>query len=261
MRNFLLEIKHRNSVLYWFGWGCLATFLILETVSCFSNIQVSGVNAWHKPMKFALSIWLYLWTMAWFMPYFPDIKSKNKIVWWMIVIMLIELGSITIQASRGTLSHFNMNGFLNMAVFQLMGMAIAANTFILIYFVIKVSKNNSERLNPKIKLAIVWGIWILIFASFEGFVMGAILKHTVGANDGSPGIPFLNWSKVAGDLRVAHFVGIHAMQLVPLAGFLIFKYFPKNIQSNGIKLFGILYALMVTGLFLQAMNGVPFWRY
>ena len=92
---------------------------------------------------------------------------------------------------------------------------------------------------------------MFIIFSLEGGIMATQLRHTVGADDGGAGIPFVNWSGAYGDLRVAHFFGIHALQLLPLTGYYIAK--------NNRQLFVVagLYFILVSILFAQAMQGIP----
>ena len=94
------------------------------------------------------------------------------------------------------------------------------------------------------------GIVLFVVFSFEGGIMAAKLKHTIGAVDGSPGMPFVNWSKQYGDLRIAHFFGIHALQFLPLLGYYIFK------KPVAIISFSAIYAIIVSFTLLQALKGI-----
>ena len=65
------------------------------------------------------------------------------------------------------------------------------------------------------------GIVLVLLSSFQGFQIVGNKGHTVGGSDGGPGLPILRWSTLVGDLRVAHFIGMHGIQILPILGHLL----------------------------------------
>lgn len=49
------------------------------------------------------------------------------------------------------------------------------------------------------------------------------MTHTIGTLDGSKGLSILNWSCTHGDLRIAHFIGMQALQIIPILSFYLLK--------------------------------------
>jgi hypothetical protein len=64
---------------------------------------------------------------------------------------------------------------------------------------------------------------VLTFVGGAGGGIAISLHHgsTIGAIAGGAVLPLVGWSATGGDLRVAHFLGVHAQQMLPLAGALI----------------------------------------
>lgn len=250
-----------NRLLAWSGLGYLVLFAVLAVVSQFDDTTVLGINRWIKPMKFAISIAIFQWTMAWLMRSIEGANVGVRLVSWVIfAAMLAEIVPIIGQAARGRLSHFNVATAFDGAVFILMGVMIGISTLATVYALVLFFTNPGP-----IPPAYLWGIRIglLLFIVFsvEGGLMASRLAHSVGVPDGGPGLPFVNWSTRGGDLRIAHFVGIHALQAIPIVGFLLGRLGDRMTPVNAVWLtivFGVVYAAVTSWLFLQALAGRPF---
>lgn len=248
------ELYKNQRALTLIGFAHFLLFLVLAIVSQFDAQEILGINRWIKPMKFAISIAIYLWTLAIFLNFVRDSKrAKNVITYGSIVLMVGEIILITIQAARGTSSHFNISTAFDSMIFNAMGIMIAVSTLLsglllYLYFKAKIDL-------PK---SIVWGvrlgIILLIAAGFEGSLMAGLSRHSIGTTDGGAGLPFVNWSTIAGDLRVAHFIGMHAFQVVPFFAYTLEKYEVKS-PVRWTIVFAAAYFALFTFVFVQALFG------
>ncbi len=168
-----------------------------------------------------------------------------------ITAMSIELLIICGQAMRGRPSHFNVSTSKDALLFETMGIAITAFTV----WTAVIAWQFFRYPKPGLPRAFIWGIRLgmlcfIVFA-FEGGLMGALLRHTVGGEDGAGGLLLLNWSTKHGDLRIAHFFGLHGLQVLPLAGWLCGE------RKKVLFVFAALYISGVVALLLNALRGLP----
>ena len=123
-----------------------------------------------------------------------------------------------LQAARATTSHYKTPArtFDNIAKrWHHDSSSIRDHLMLLMLFSCK--NGDYERLLVGLRL----GLFLFLLGSAEGGIMIAQRAHTVGVADGGAGLPLVNWSTQGGDLRIAHALGLHALQLLPLAGFAI----------------------------------------
>lgn len=253
MTDFILSIKSRNETLFYFGIICLAFAAIFIVLTKISNIQVYNTNAWYKPFKFAFSTFLYAWAMAWYCAYLKDFNI-DFFNWSLIILLGFEIVYITIQASRGQLSHYNVSTPFYAALYSMMAIAATLITIYTAYVGLLFFTNDFQTLPDYYLWSIRFGIIIFVIFSFEGFVMGSRLTHTIGGADGGTGIPLLNWSTKFGDPRIAHFIGMHALQVLPLLSFYIFK------NTKATIVVSVLYGLLALFTLVQALQGKPLFK-
>ncbi|MEL7339574.1 MAG: hypothetical protein AAGM67_03740, partial [Bacteroidota bacterium] len=140
MKSLVVQIFHRNPLLARVGSAFLLLSVILLVMIPFNETTVLGINSLIKPFKFATSIWLYMWTMAYLMHYFQNERINKRLTYLIVITMLYEQAVITVQALRGTLSHFNQDTALEGILFGLMGIMITAMTLYSLYAVLKFRK-------------------------------------------------------------------------------------------------------------------------
>ncbi|TAE29127.1 MAG: hypothetical protein EAZ92_06920 [Candidatus Kapaibacterium sp.] len=235
----------------------LGAFSVLMLVD---SRTLNNVNVWLKPMKFAISIGIFSWTMAWLLVYLPESRTKNVVVWTITVTMVIEMVCIAGQAGRGVLSHFNISSPMNGAIYALMGIAIGVNTFAVAGVLRLFFQETTIDAETTYLWAIRCSLCIFIVASLQGYLMGGRLQHSVGAPDGTFGLPFLAWSRSVGDLRVMHFIGLHAIQVLPLLGFFLARVFAPSTATSLVLGAFVVYALLCVLALVQALAGQPFVR-
>ncbi|MEU6625922.1 hypothetical protein ABZ926_34875 [Streptomyces litmocidini] len=187
-----------------------------------------GVPIWTKPFKFSVSFIAYGLSLAWMLSLLP---RGRRVGWWagtvITVASTVEMVLITLQVIRGTQSHFNQATAFDSAVFSLMGATVAV--LWLAALVIAVLLLRARILDRAMAWAVRLSSLIALAGTAVGFLMvrptpeqlavddsPIIGAHSVGVPDGGPSMPLTGWATTGGDLRIAHFFGMHALQLLPL---------------------------------------------
>lgn len=257
MNTILKNLKAKNPILYYAGWANLLAALALLLLMPFWETKVLGINSLIKPIKFCISIWIYSWTFAFILHDFINKKTVKRFSITAGVIMGIEQLIIIVQALRGKQSHFNQDSWPDAIAYMIMGILISTITIYTLIVSIKYIRQATNIYSAFQKRAIEIGLIFFVFFSFYGGYMSGVNTHTVGGLDGSEGILFLNWSKLFGDLRIAHFFGLHSLQIIPLFAYFIESKLSENKTKTYLYIFATVYLALVLGIMIQAINGKP----
>lgn len=232
---------------------------------------IAGAPAWLKPAKFMASTALYGLTLVWVLSWLESWPRLRRIVSRLTAaVFVIEVAIICLQAWRGTTSHFNVSTVLDGLLFSIMGAAIAAQTIASGAVAVALFRQQID--DPMMAAALRSAMVITLLGASTGGLMTSPSKaqiqdavehgrmtvsgsHTVGAADGGPGIPGTGWSREHGDLRVPHFVGLHAMQALPLLGLWLRR---RGVRDpRRLHVAAASYAAFFGVLLLQALRGEP----
>lgn len=189
--------------------------------------EILDQPAWAKPLKFALSIALYAVTLAWMIGLASRARRLLSLLGGVVVVaLLLEMVVIVGAVLSNTTSHFNVSTPLATAAWALMAVSIVVVWLVTV--VVAVVLFRAPLGDPARSLAIRAGLVIGLIGMGLAFLMtsptseqlndfqGVAGAHAVGVADGGAGLPLLGWSTEGGDLRVPHFIGMHALQALPL---------------------------------------------
>lgn len=211
--------------------AAMAVLTVLGVVGMIVDPRtVTGLPAWDKPTKFAISIGIYAVTWAWLSDQIRARRGRAHgvhVAGTVAAVLLgVEMLALVVQAARGTTSHFNVSTPFDSALWTTMGVSIVVIWLATMY--LAAGLFGVRGADPARTLAIRAGAILALVGMGLGYLMtsptsaqladfrGIAGAHTVGLPDGGPGLALLGWSTVGGDLRIPHFLGMHALQAIPL---------------------------------------------
>lgn len=252
-------------------------FIVTLALSIVDIRMVAGAPVWFKPMKFAISMVLYCGTLVWMLSF-----VEGKRFWVNLVgtgtslMLLVEIVLIVMQAVRGVRSHFNFTTPFDATVFSIMG------SFIMIAWVLNLIAAALLLRQKFQSSAFAWSLRLGLLITAVGAALGFSMTnptpdqlaamqagnapqfigaHSVGVTDGGASLPFTGWSTEGGDLRIAHFVGLHALQFVPVLGIVINRTWGSRLDEKRrtrlVWAGGLGYLGLVLLLLWQALRGQP----
>jgi len=221
--------------------------------------QIGGLSVWVKPAKFAASLLVWYWTMAWcFAALAPEAvrqRAARIIIWGTIICGSYEVAWISLRSAFGLPSHFATDIIGNIG-YGVMGLGAVALCALAAWLGVLVLRSGKPDLPSAMRQAIGLG---LVISGVTGAITGATISvfaspYIGGAGVAGPWPPFF-WAAHGGDLRVAHFIGIHAMQGLPLLALLLAA-IPRLKAAQLVQLGAVLWLAFTGFAFAQALRGI-----
>ncbi|GLX19519.1 hypothetical protein [Streptomyces lavendulae] len=217
---------------------CAALMLGLVLVSgvglAFDGRALLDEPVWVKPLKFGFAFALYTGTLAWLL---TKLRRGRRAGRWFGTVFAVaataEVGAITVQAARGTFSHFNADqsdpvtrALVPVLTFGVMLIVIAQ---LVLAVVVLLQRGGGAALDRAVRAGLgmaTFGMLVPVFwmtteihprtvTDARGRSVPMYQGHGIGDPDGH-GMPLTGWSTTGGDFRVPHFFALHGIQVLLL---------------------------------------------
>jgi hypothetical protein len=256
----LAELVDRQPMLARYGVALLVLALVGLAMQALDPRQLAGgENVWLKPTKFLVSVGVFSLTAAWFFGYVrPERRGSPAMRRTAAVLVLagsLELAWIVWQGAHGLESHFNNDTLLFSVMYTFMGVFAVLLLGTTLPLAWEIGRRPAAGLERDFVAAVVAGLLLtFLLGGILGGYMSAQPGHAVGAEGGR--VPLFGWNRSGGDLRIAHFLGIHAEQAIPL---LAASVAGAAARTRWLVLMGgtTLYLVLTLAVFAQAVAARP----
>jgi hypothetical protein len=228
---------------------------------------LNDIPIWIKPLKFQASVGVYLLTLSWFLATLPDRVRRGRAVAVLMAVAVaasaFEIAYITLQAARGLASHYNVGDPFHSMMYTLMGIGAVTLTAVSPAVAVLLWRHRPARWSTAFWLSVVLGL-VLTFVLGAG--AGAVLSsgdgHWIGGvRSDAGGVPVFGWSRTGGDLRTAHFLGMHAMHVLPVVGLIAGRLLRPWQAISGVVVAAATYSAGTGLVFWLALRGIPLFSY
>lgn len=242
--------------------GALAFALFAALVAPWAIRASSGA----KPLRFAVSIAIFLATMALITPLLAlGARARSLLSFVLVATMSVEFAAIVTQAARGTSSHFNTATRLDASVWAIMVfcivIAVVAMTFVAVVASIAPLSLREGPARESLAFAVRAGLWIFLLSALSGFAMGGRGSHSVPhATRDAATLAIVGWNQSRGDLRVSHFLSLHALQALPLVALALSRLpLPRHALWTALVSATALFTALPIYTFARALSGRAPW--
>ena len=216
-RTFAGAIRDASPLLWWTSLCFLVGFAVCATLGTLDPRLFNGIGVWVKPAKFFFSLAVHMLTLGFGIALLPEhqrnARSTVAATATMAAMALLEMVYITFRAARAEASHFNASSELAGLLYTAMGIGAALMMVVTFFLGVQILRRHGGDL---LRLATGPGfVLAAVLTLIVGFTLGGMGSHWIGGDQtDAAGLPVFGWSTTGGDLRVAHFLGLHVMQVL-----------------------------------------------